>query len=141
MPVTSKVVLSLFILASSVCKSLQCLISTLTQGAKVVTYLGSLVQLCCGEGGTLQTNIAGMCGECLQCFNRTGFVPAHGVCAFRVYTSQALCCSAGNCLCQALGCVHFPGLSCSVSGSWVIHKGADSVGLAFCALPTSEKIR
>ena len=41
--------LFLFILASSVCKSLQCLISTLTQGAKVITYLGSLVQLCCGE--------------------------------------------------------------------------------------------
>ena len=31
-PVTSKAVPSLFILASSVCKSLQCLISTLTQG-------------------------------------------------------------------------------------------------------------
>ena len=27
----------------------------------MVTYLGSLVQLCPGEGGTLQTNMAGMC--------------------------------------------------------------------------------
>ena len=40
---------SLFILASSVCWSLQCLISSLTQGVKVVTYLGLLVQSCCGE--------------------------------------------------------------------------------------------
>ena len=44
-PVTSRVVpCYLFILASSVCKSLQCLISTLTQGGEVATYLGSLVQ-------------------------------------------------------------------------------------------------
>ena len=69
---------SFLILASSVCKSLQCLISALTQGAKVVTYLGSLVQLCCGEGGTLQTNITGMCGECSQCMDHTGFAPAPG---------------------------------------------------------------
>ena len=87
---------SLFILASSVCKSLQCLISTLTQGAKVVTYLGSLVQLCCGEGGTLQTNITGMCGECSQCLGHTGFAPIHGVCAFPVYTVQVPSCSAGE---------------------------------------------
>ena len=43
-----------FMLASSFCKSLQCLISALTQREKVVTYLGSLVQLCCEVGGTLQ---------------------------------------------------------------------------------------
>ena len=63
---------------------------------KVVTYLGSLVQLCCGEGGTLQTNITGMCGECSQCLGHTGFAPAHGVCAFLVYTAQAPGCSAGE---------------------------------------------
>ena len=37
-----------------------------------------------------------MYGECLQCLGLTGFVPAHGVCAFPVYTSQALGCSAGE---------------------------------------------
>ena len=47
----------------------------------------------------------------------------------------------GNCLKQALGCVHFPGLSHSGSGSWVLHKGTDSVGPAFCALPRSEQLR
>ena len=55
--------------------------------------LGSLVHSCCGEGGTLQTNITGMCGECSQCFSQTRFAPA---CAFPVYTSQALDYSAGE---------------------------------------------
>ena len=42
--------------------------------------------------------------------------PAHGVCAFPVYTAQAPGCSAWNCLRWALDCVHFPGLSHSGSG-------------------------
>ena len=62
----------------------------------MVTYLGSLVQLCCGEGGTLQTNITGMCGECSHCLDHTGFAPTHGDCAFPVYTAQAPGCSAGE---------------------------------------------
>ena len=62
----------------------------------MVTYLGSLVQLCCGEGGTLQTNSTGMCGECSQCLGHTGFFPAHSVCAFSSYTAQAPGCSAGE---------------------------------------------
>ena len=47
----------------------------------------------------------------------------------------------GNCLKWALGCVYFPGLICSGSGSQVLHKGADSVGPALCALPRSEQLR
>ena len=47
----------------------------------------------------------------------------------------------GNCPKWALGFVHSPGLSHSGSGSWVIHKGTDSVGPAFCALPRSEQLR
>ena len=39
------------------------------------TYFVSLVQSCCGEGGTLQTNITGVCGECSQCLSCTGFAP------------------------------------------------------------------
>ena len=104
----------------------------------MVTYLGSLIQWCCGEGGALQTNIPGVCS---QCPGHTGFAPAHGVCAFPVYTAQAPGCSACNCLRRALGCVHFPGLSRSGSGSWVLHKGTDSDGPAFCALPRSEQLR
>ena len=115
---------------ASVC----CLISTLTQGVKV-TYLGSLVQSCCGQGGILQTNLTGVCGECWQCLGRTGLAPVHGVCAFMVYTAQAPGCSAGNCLRQALVCMHFPGLSRSGSGSRVLHKGADLVGPEFVPFP------
>ena len=62
----------------------------------MVTYLGSLVQLYCEEGGTLQTNITGICGECLQCMDHTGFAPAHGTSAFPVYTAQSPGCSAGE---------------------------------------------
>ena len=98
------------------------------------TYLGSLVQLCCGEEGKLQTNIAGMCGECSQCLGHTGFAPTHGVCAFLVYTAQAPGCSAGELSKAALGCMHFPGLSHSGSGSQVLHKSTDSVGPEFGAL-------
>ena len=47
----------------------------------------------------------------------------------------------GNCPKWALGFVHFPGLSHSCSGSWVLHKGTDSVGPAFCALPRCEQLR
>ena len=62
----------------------------------MVSCLGSLVQSCYGEGGTLQTNITGVCGECLQCLGHTGFAPAHSVCAFPVYTAQASGCSVGS---------------------------------------------
>ena len=56
-------------------------------------FLGSLVQRCCGEGGMLQTNNTGVCSQCL---GHTGFAPAHGMCAFSVYTAQAPGCSAGE---------------------------------------------
>ena len=38
-------------------------------------FLGSLVQLRCGEGGMLQTNNTGMCSQCLS---HTGPAPAQG---------------------------------------------------------------
>ena len=72
------------------------------------TFLGSLVQSCFGEGGTLQTNNTGMC---LQCLGHTGFAPPHGMCALPAHTAQALGCSAGNCPRPALGFIHVPGLS------------------------------
>ena len=109
-----------------------------TRGRWWTLFLGSFVQSCCGEGGTLKTSNTGMC---LQCLGHTGFAPAHGVCTFPVYTAYALGCSAGNCLRPALGCTHFPGLSRPGSGTWVVLRGADSVGPAFCALPRSEQLR
>ena len=47
----------------------------------------------------------------------------------------------GNSLRLSLDCVHFPGLSHSGSGFQVLHKGTDSVGPAFCALPRFEQLR
>ena len=109
-----------------------------TRGVVVDTFLGSLVQLCFGDGGTLQTNNTGMC---LQCLSHTGPAPAHGTCALPAHTAQALGCSARNRPRPALGCMHLPGLSRSGSGTQVVFRGADSVGPAFCALPRSEQLR
>ena len=99
-------------------------------------FLGLLVQSCCGEGGTLQTNITGVCGERSQCLGHTGFVPAHGVCAFRVYTAQASGCSAGELSKVGLGLYALPRsklLRFSFSGTPQRH----SLGWA-CALCPSQ---
>ena len=80
----------------------------------MVSCLGSLVQSCCGEGGTLQTNITGVCGEYSQCLSHIGFSPAHSVCAFLVYTAQAPGCSVGE---------------------------LPEVGPGLCALPRSKPLR
>ena len=50
--------------------------------------------MCCGEGGTLQRNITGVCGECSQCLGHTGFAPSHGMCVFPVHIVQVPGCSA-----------------------------------------------
>ena len=55
------------------------------------TFLGSLVQSCCGEGGTLQTNNTGVCS---QCFSHTGFSPR----------SRRVCFPCQHCLCFRLLC-------------------------------------
>ena len=56
-------------------------------------------------------------------------------------TAQAPGCSAGHCPKRALHCMHFPDLSSSGSDSKELHKGIDSVGQAFCALPRSKQFR
>ena len=96
-PVTSKAVpSSLFILASSVSKSLQCLISALTQGDKG----GHLFRFTCSIvlwGGRNTANkyhwrvwgVIAMSGPHWVC-------PRSRMCAFPVYTAQAPGCSAGE---------------------------------------------
>ena len=107
----------------------------------MVTYLGSLVRLCCGEGGTLQTNITGVCRSARSVWVTLG-LPQLMACVPSQSTLLRLpVVLQGNCPKRALGFVHFPGLNCSGSGSWVLHKGTDSVGHAFCALPRSEELR
>ena len=132
----------LLILASSVCWSLQCLISTLTKG----TWWWSLFfRVACSVmlwGWRNTANKYHWCVWGMLPVSRAHWVwPAHGVCAFPVYIAQALGCSAGNCLRRALGCMHFPGLSRSGSGTRALLKGTDLVGPAFCALPRSELLR
>ena len=95
----------------------------------MVSCLGSLVQSCCREGGALQTNVTGLCGEHSQCSGHTGFAPLMGVCSPRLYCSGSRLLSRE----RALRGVDFPGLSRSDSGFRVFHKGAGSVGPAFCA--------
>ena len=129
------------VIASSVCWSLQCLVSALTQRGRWRTlffffFLGLLVQSRCGEGGMLQTNNTGVSSQCLS---HTGSVPAHGACSLPAHTARALGCSAGNNPRLALGCMHLPGPSRSGSGTRVVLRGTDSVGPAFCALPRSER--
>ena len=107
----------------------------------MVTYLCSVVQLCCREGGTLQAKLTGVCGERSQGLSHTGLVPAHGACAFPIYTAQAPGCSAGELSKVGPGLHALPWskpLRFRFSG---IHKGADSVGPAFCALPRSKQLR
>ena len=107
----------------------------------MVIHLGSLVILCCAEGGTLQTNITSVCGECSQCLGHTGFAPRSQIVLFRSTLLRLQVALQGNCLKWALGCMHFPGLRCSGSGSRVLHKVTDLVASAFCALSRSEQLR
>ena len=62
----------------------------------MVTYLGSVVQLCCGDGATLQTNVTGGCGECSQCLGHTALAPPLMACAFLVYIAQDPGCPVGE---------------------------------------------
>ena len=127
----------MFVLASSVSKSLQCLISTLTRGGKG----GPLFRLTCSivmwRGRDTQTNAASMCGECSQRMDHAGFPQRrHALPRLRCSGSSVLCkCTVpcGGTVCP-LCFMHFPGLSCS--GSRVLRKGTDPDGL--CVLCPSQ---
>ena len=119
-------------LTSSVCWSLQCLISALTQGGRWWTlflFLGSLVQSRCGEGGMLQTNNTGVCS---QCFSHAGHAPARGAHRSGSTLLRREPSEAGPRL-------HAPPWSKPLRlGSQVALRGTDPVGPAFCALPRTE---
>ena len=74
-------------------------------------------------------------------------IQPHWVCPrSRCMCFPSLHCSDSRLLCrnrlmQALVCMHFPGVSCSGSGSRILHRGADLVGPAFCARPRPEQLR
>ena len=84
-------------MAASVCRSLQCLISTLTQegeGGHLFRFISSVVLW--GGRNTANNYRCHVLGECSQCMDHTWFAPAHVVCSFPVYTAQAPGCSAGE---------------------------------------------
>ena len=101
----------------------------------MVTYLGSLFQSCYGEVGTLQKNITGICVECSQCLGHTDLSPLMACVLSHSTLLRFQVALQGNCLRRALGCVHFPGLSHSGSGSLVLHKSTDSSGPEFVPFP------
>ena len=111
----------------------------------MITYLGLLVQLCCGDRGTLQRNTAGVCEECSQFMDHTGFATAQGrvcfpdlhcsgsrvpckdtvprgpcimKCTSQVYATQVLGYSTRAQTGWAVCFVSFPGLNSS--GNWVL---------------------
>ena len=113
-----------------------------TEGVVVDPFFFLFLRLTCSValwgGRTPQTNNTGLC---LQCLSHTGPAPVHGACSFPAHNAQALGCSTGNHPRLALGCLHFPDLSRSDSDTWVVLRGTDSFGPAFCALPRSEQLR
>ena len=104
---------------------------------------GHLFRLTCSAvlwGGRNTANITGVWG--VLAVSGPHSVCAHSRCVcFPSVLLRLQVALQGNCLKWALGCMHFPGLSRSGSGSWVLHKGTDSVGPGFCALPRFEQLR
>ena len=107
----------------------------------MVIYLGSLVQLCCGEWGTLQANVTGMCGGACSVWTTLGLPQLTAACVFGSTLLRLQVALQGYCPNWALHFVYFPVLNCLGSDSWVLCKGTDSVGHVFCALPMSEQLR
>ena len=101
----------------------------------MVIHLGSLVQFYCRDGGTLQINITGMSGECSQCLGHTGLPPFMACVLSQLTVLRLQVALQGHCLKQALGCMHFPGLSHSDSGSWYSTKAQTRLGWRFVSFP------
>ena len=137
MPVASKAVPS--VIASSVCWSLQCLVSALTQRGWWRTLFFFFFRLTCS--GALWGGREGCCKQitlaCARSASATlGLPPVHGTCSLPAHAAQALGCSTGNHPWPALSCLHFPGPSRSGSGTRVVLRGADSrLGLRFVPFP------
>ena len=147
MPVASKAVPS--VIASCVCWSLQCLVSTLTQRGWWRTLFFLFVcffRLTCSFA--LRGGREGCCKQitlgCARSASATLGLPpsAHGVCSLPAHAAQALGCFPGNHLEAG------PGLPALPRSKPLRFRHSDSpqrrrllVGPAFCALPRSEQFR
>ena len=101
----------------------------------MVTYLGSLVQLCCGEGGTGKQISLVWLGSAHSVWATLGLPPLKACVLSQSTLLKLWVALQENCLQWALGCMHFPDLSHLGSGSQVLHKGI--VGWA-CTLCPSQ---
>ena len=107
-----------------------------------VIYLGSLYSIVLPGGWNTANKYHWSVSGVLAVSGSHWVCPHSTVCALSRSTLLRLQVALqGNRLRWALACVRFPGLSHSGSGSWVLHKGTDSVRLVFCALPRSEQLR
>ena len=113
--------------ASTVCWSLQCLISSLTQGGAGGHFFRLLFSRVWGGRNTANKYHGCVWGVLAVMQPRWVCPGSQPVCFPRLHCSgsRLLC---RNCLMRALGGMHFPGLSHSGSDSRVLHKGADLVG-------------
>ena len=121
-----------FVSASSACKSLQCLISALTQGGEG----GHLFRLACLVvlwGGRNTVNKYHW-----RVWGVLAVYGPHWICPSTLLRPQVIL--PGSCPKHALGFLYFPGLSSSCSGSRVLHKGIDSAAGDFCALSISKQL-
>ena len=100
----------------------------------MVTFLGSLVQSCCGEEHCKQISPACVGSACSD--SAALGLPLLTACVL----SQATLLRLQVALLGAGPGLHAL-LSRSGSGSRVLHKGTDSIGPAFCALPRSQQLR
>ena len=119
----------------------------------MVSCLGSLGESCCWEGGALQTNVTGVCGEHSQCSGHTGFAPGCSVCFPRphcsgymlLYRERALSCRqlqfSGTPQKHRLGwaCVcAFPARAAQAARSLTSALSPDVVHLIPSAVPASD---
>ena len=86
----------MFILASSVCKSLQVLISVLTQGGKGGHLFRLTYSIVLQRGRNSENKYDWCMWGVLTVSGPHWVCPAHGTCAFLVYTAQAPGSSAGE---------------------------------------------
>ena len=121
----------MFIVASSVCRSLQYLISNLTQGGEG----GHLFRLTCSAalwGGRDTANTAGVCGSAHSGWVALGLPQPKVACTSQVHTVHVQGPLQGHSSMWTLCFMHF--LALSHLGSQVLCKGTDPDGLCILCL-------
>ena len=113
-----------FVYLPSVCQSLQCLISTLTQACQGSFLFRFACSVLLQKGRAAADRYLCPVWGALTMFRPHWVCPHSRVCIFHVYTAQSPGCSTGS----------GPWVACG-SSFQVFHKSVDSDGPAFCAFP------